>query len=456
MRTFTLTVAVLSMAACTKKIDPPATSDSGPTTGDDDDVVGDDDDDVTGDDDDTDPGIGFDAHIVGDSPGARYATVGDLDGDGIDEIVVSSWNDITEADIPYGKLQIWSYGGDLDSWNLVNAIDESARIRSPNQSVLGDIDNDGDVDIVVGYGSRYCEIAQSIGECGGIVILENDNGVWNRYQQFNNPALPYYRGLDLADIDNDGNLDLIAVAERYTFQEREAFVQVFAGTGNINRFNDPLQIGQGLGPFPTAVDVDGDGDIDILGGEQGQGTTFAWLENDTGGFTRHLIYDQLGNGNMIRLIDDLYGDGVTRALASNHTNTETPKKLDPDIYDSQLVAFDIPANPAMEWSSYDVLSDGVLPTPDLGFFPNDAPGTFDVGDADGAGDNDILLAGDGDPTVYLLDQVSPGEFVTRVLRNNIPGSGGTYMTDFDGDGTVEFVVTSFLLDQVFVIERTGE
>ena len=459
MRTFTLTLAVLAFVACNKDKDvgPATAGDSGTTVGDDDDDttgVGDDDDTTVGDDDDDTPdGIRFDAHIVGEALGARYAAVGDLDGDGIDEIVVSAWNDITKADIPYGWVQIWSYGGDLDTWNRVDALGTNALIRSPNQPALGDIDNDGDLDIVVGFGSRYCEVIPAIGQCGGLVVLENDNGTWNRYVQVEN-SLFYYRGIDLADIDGDGNLDVVTVSERYTFQEREAFVQLLSGTGTPN-FSPPVQIGQGLGPFPSIVDVDGDGDLDVMGGEQGTGESFSWLENDGGDFTKHLIFDNLGNGNMIRLIPDLYGDGVTRGLASNHTNTETPKKANPDIYDSQLVAFEIPSDATQEWLSYDVLSEGILPTPDLGLFPNDAPGTFDVGDADGDGDNDILLAGDGDPTVYLLDQVAPGDFVTRVLRNNVYGNGGTWMTDFTGDGAVEFVVTSYGSDQVFVIERVA-
>jgi hypothetical protein len=324
-------------------------------------------------------------------------------------------------------------------------------VRSPNQSAVGDVDGDGDLDIVVGFGSRYCELVEAIGQCGGILYLENDGAVWNRYKLVDR-SIYYYRGIDLADIDGDGNLDIIAVAERTTFQEADAVVQIYPGSGGA-AFGNAIQAGTGLGPYPKATDVDGDGDLDIIGGDQSDGDTFAWLENQGGAWSRHVIYDNLGKGNMIRLIDDLYGDGVTRALATNHTNTETPKQGNPDLYDSQLVAFEIPANPTLEWSSYDVVSEGILPTPDLGLFPNDAPGTFDVGDADGDGDNDILLAGDGDPTVYLLDQVSPGEFVTRTLRNNVPGNGGTHMVDFDGDGAVEFVVTSYGLDQVFVIER---
>jgi hypothetical protein len=154
---------------------------------------------------------------------------------------------------------------------------------------------------------------------------------------------------------------------------------------------------------------------------------------------------------MIKVVDDLYGDGVRRAVASNHTNTESPNN--PDLYDSQLVAFEVPSDPSGLWPSYDRLSQDIVPPPDLGLFPNDAPGTFDFGDADGDGDLDILLAGDGDPTVYLLDQEAPGQFTTRILRDNLILTGGTVMEDFDGDGAVEFVVASYGADTVYVIER---
>lgn len=450
MRTIPMLAVVLAVAGCkAKTIDVPATEETGETgtvAGDDDDDVGDDDDDVQG--------IRFDAHIVAEILGAKFAATGDLDGDGTEEIVVGAWNNITEADIPYGWVSVLTYGGDLDTWTRTDAIDLGDLVRSPNQPVLGDIDGDGDLDIVVGFGSRYCELVEAVGACGGILVLENDNGTWNRTKLVDNSTY-FYRGIDLGDLDGDGDLDMLAVAERLTFQEEESFFQVYLNDGN-GSFGAPQNVGPGLGPFPTLVDIDGDGDLDVAGGEHALGDSFVWYEHDGANWERNIINDNFGKGNMVRFVENLYGDGVTRALATNHTNTESAKQANPDIYDSQLVAFDIPSNLALEWSSYTVLSDGILPIPDIGLFPNDAPGTFDVGDADGDGDLDILLAGDGDPTVYLLDQVAPGDFVTRVLRAQLIGNGGTHMVDFTGDGAVEFVVTSYGADQVFVIERIIE
>jgi len=427
-----------------------AAGDDDDVVGDDDDVVGDDDD-VTGDDDDDVPdGIRFDAHIAAEILGAKYASTGDLDGDGTAEIVVGAANNITEADIPYGTVTILTYGGDLDTWSEEQIISEADRVRSPNHPTLGDIDGDGQLDVVVATGSRYCEAVEAVGACGGIVALLNNNGNFDR-QIVIDRDLHFYLSVDLADINGDGNLDIVTTGERLTLQVEEARVRMWPGNGD-GTFGAMVELGSGLGPWTTVQDIDGDGDLDLMSGERSSGDSFAWMENDgAANFTRHVISESFGKGFMIRFVDDLYGDGVTRALASNHTNTESPNN--PDLYDSQLVAFEIPSDPTGQWSSYDTLTTDIVPPPDLGLFPNDAPGTFDWGDADGDGDLDILLAGDGDPTVYLLDQESPGQFTTRILRDNLVLSGGTVMQDFTGDGAVEFVTASYGTDAVYVIER---
>ena len=444
----------------TKTVEPGG--DTGASAGDDDDDTGadddddDDDDDDTGDDDDDDTspgGIRFDAHVVAALPGVKFTAVGDLDGDGTPEIVAAAANDITERDIPFGLVSIFTYDGDLDSWTEERVIDESDGFRSPNQPTLADLDGDGDLDIVVAAGSRYCEPIQAVGACGLIFRLLNDNGQWDR--QLLTPGgndSEVYTSVDVADIDGDGNVDVVTAGEVFTVQEITSEVFLFRGNGD-GTFNPPASLGSGLGPWVQAVDIDNDGDLDLMSGER-TGDSFAWMENNgSGQYSRHLVSDNFGDGFMMRWVDDLYGDGVPRVLASNHTNTESPNN--PDIYDSQLVAFEIPSDPTGEWITYDKVSDEILPPPDVGLFPFDSPGTFDWGDADGDGDLDILLAGDGDTSVYLLDQTSPGQFTQRVLRGGLPFTGGTVMADFTGDGAVEFVVASAGADTLYVIERTG-
>jgi hypothetical protein len=136
-------------------------------------------------------------------------------------------------------------------------------------------------------------------------------------------------------------------------------------------------------------------------------------------------------------------------VATNHTNTSSPEY--PDSVESQVVAFEIPADPTQEWA-WDQLSEGIVAFPDVPLLPLDAPGTWAAGDVDDDGDTDLVVAGDGDPNVYLLVQEG-GAFETTILGPFVEGSAGANVADLDGDGDLEIIVVSERNDAVFVLDR---
>jgi hypothetical protein len=447
-------LVLLALPACTPKEVPPGTTDTATTDTDTTDT--DTDTQLGDDDDDDDDNPVFDAHVVGNLPNPVHANVGDLDGDGQPEIVVSSYGAVKAAEVPPGVVTVFTRGADLATWTAQDVVTPNAGVEFPGHPTLDDVDGDGDIDIVLPSGGILCESLPEVGPCGGLAWMENPGGVgpWTPHVVVTNSAA-FYVAVSVDDIDLDGIDDWVTVGERVTGQIKASEVHWFRGLGGGNFDPAPNVVATGAAPWPTVVDLDGDGDRDIVvGGRYAPMPAFAWISHDGGPvWTTHPIDDTLGRGFVARLVADLYGDGVLRLVATNHTNTVAA--VDPDPQESVAVAIEVPPDPTGVWPAPDVLSEGIESLPEVPLFPNEAPGTFATGDIDRDGDLDVVVAGDGDPTVYLLEQTAPGTFATRVLRTNVGQSGGTHMVDLDGDGYVEIVCVSLADNSVFVIEYLG-
>jgi hypothetical protein len=189
----------------------------------------------------------------------HYAPVlGDLDGDGKLDLVLGTWND--------GVQIYWNRGtAGAPAWEQ----DTAATIRLTRGSnatpALGDIDGDGDLDMFIGESSGEINLYRNVG-----------SATEPRFELVSD----VYEGMDagrrshpsLADLDGDGDLDLILGSEAgpATYFRNE-------GTRTEPRWvraEDGL--GVALPPYsaPVFADLDGDGRLDLLSGNLSGGLMF--------------------------------------------------------------------------------------------------------------------------------------------------------------------------------------
>ena len=232
--------------------------------------------------------------------GITAAVLGDLDGDGDLDLVTGA--DTTGA----GFIRVWRNDGS----GGFTGIALQAGKGSPVATVrLGDLDGDGDLDLVATFQSDLSVVFTNDGNGGfsqGGSMLTNAN-------QFD---------ATLADFDGDGRLDL-AVATDSTV------IRFFRGNGDAT-FADT---GRALATAPTyalaATDLDGDGDPDLVAGHDGPDSV--WVNDGDGVFTGIApLYSGMGRTRAL-LPADIDGDGDPDLLATQpdgglsiHRNATVP------------------------------------------------------------------------------------------------------------------------------------
>ena len=215
----------------------------------------------------------------GDEPTQPLA-MGDFNGDGRPDIAL----------ITGFRLEIFlNLGG--GAFSRLTPVDPSAAIYfdSARDLQVGDIDGDGDLDIVSAAWTN-----------GAFVFKNGGAGNFSMTQRFATTAAIWSNG-DLGDADGDGDLDYVLKGRR------AGKLQLFRNNG-VGSFGSDTTVATGSFEYGMFLDVDADGDDDYY-------YQNVLYESNGGALT---LRGTASTGNHIRGACDLDSDGDFEALFANY------------------------------------------------------------------------------------------------------------------------------------------
>lgn len=188
---------------------------------------------------------------------ADFASLGDLDGDGDLDVLVASH---LRYDTFYS---MWLNNGD-GTFIRINDVPWQPRFLTP----FSDLDGDGDLDMLV----------SEDGGAGLVVWLNDGDASFTRGAQLEGPfASP--RGHEFADLDGDGDVDIWLGGEEIWLND---------GRGSFTPIDDAVDIFSHADGGSEFLDFDGNGDLDFLAFDEGD--TYAYRNDGNGAFSRLALF----------------------------------------------------------------------------------------------------------------------------------------------------------------------
>lgn len=342
----------------------------------------------------------------------------DLDNDGQLDILVANGSGYSTKGVNPEPDRVWK---NLGSWS--GAAPHCQEISSA--AVLGfmgwsrvikaaDVDGDGKLDILTG-GAYQTQLK---------LFHNNGDGTWADISDHLPQQLTSIGDAEFGDIDGDGDLDLVMIdwGTGDAFSNAGGPVRIYLNTGD-GHFEATTNPSQNI-KFSwdlTLADIDNDWDLDILVASKGDAHSFLFTNDGHGNFTLQPDALPKFSNNYAMEVMDVDGDGyLDIATINDGVNSRSHLFInnhDGTFADESATRLTGTANPGADDNAVVFL------------------------DVDNDGDADMLYASLSGPERLVLNDGS-GHFTRAAgsaTPNDTPGSLGIAVADLNGDGRLDVV-----------------
>ena len=286
--------------------------------------------------------------------------------------------------------------------------------------VASDLDNDGDLDVVLGSSGIFS---------GGVKVYRNDGNL--RFTQtFDAIGSPFLWDIHLGDANNDNKPDII-----YGLGGDNDMISIHYNTGNIYNWfgNFTVKEDTNTGDEPRNIhlaDIDGDGDQDVISAN--------YLSNQIS------YYPNGGGASVVRLTSSSQTRGPRNVRTGDINGDGRLDLISVSVLDGKVAWYNGTGNG--RFGSQKIIH--TYSTRPTGGGPDGSdalgPRGLDVADFDGDGDLDVFSTSEVGNTVCLHENLGQGNFARAEIITNRAGAGVSYVKaiDMDGDGDLDVVSAS--------------
>lgn len=284
--------------------------------------------------------------------------------------------------------------GEGTSWNQ-HTVDSA--FEGAHSVVAADIDRDGDLDLV---GAAQFD--------DDVMWWENQDGNGDNWGIHTvDGDFDGAHSVAVSDIDGDGDMDIVAAAldaNDITWWKHHS------SSSSWEKFTIAGDFGGAVSVH--AADMDGDGDVDILGAAQSANDVTWWENNQSGtSWDEHTIDAEFDRARAV-YATDMDGDGDMDALGAGSDN---------------IVWWENQGGNAQSWEQHSV---------DREF---DAVTAVYASDLDRDGDQDVLASGGNNMTWWQNSDGNGQSWQEYTVDNSFNGAEFVYVADMNGDGRLDIL-----------------